>query len=868
MVAIGSRSASSGVQQQRQLHNQHAIPPRASERATRRDRARAQRPAADQPAPFDPAFLGTAVHPDACMPAVHSAHGAASWLREDELASKAVQVPLAKANPPVLDARSLARRTELRRACSARGIDYSICDELHELEDRLAADAGGESAQQCASAAEELGQRLLVEDRWPSTERLPPALASAPHRPSPPALEPALDCAPPPAPPAPGAQLSLARRIAEGRSDWSEDERDALDSDGAFDSNGDHYGAIYDSFGRVYELARELFVVPRRTGVYRGTGYISIESALLNELLHALSDMGTSEERAMPASAMAPKPARVSSPVTVLQPVSQPEPAPSPSPSPVRTSSQRRRDRRSRPTATPDEPSLELAMKLPPPEPSHVLANAPREPQPPVPLLESAPAAPLVSPQQPLARPGRRLAALPSAPPPPPALSASPRESHATPPSRPQIASPSAAAPPPVQLPMLQPPAAVLQPRPRMPPEQQPTPGLPPIAPTPAPTTVDLEFDMLTDLGIEPLSTEPLSHEELDAALELMRVTDEPDWLVDAYDLVFGEKEKTGVTEDAGSDTANLGDDEDLEWLTSAHALVFGDAGECHPVPTRATQATPAVDRRDECQQGEPTWGKPPPSAPPLPPQTQQGSVPDEHGGRLASDGDAPIDARPRSLPPCLAWSTALAAELADLVSAKLVSSQLLCACDPGAHDRSADSTHDHEPGTHGAEAQMLVAPDDRPRGPPSRPSRPSRQALAAELGALIYEPSPPYRTVQDQAPAAPAGGSQEDHASPAVAGADGTPEDHASPAVAGADGTPAAALAVGGTQEDVRAELSQSAAVRNPLVSSYDPPQDEEAARGSATPGATQPATWVGGSVVGKIPCLARFGCSSGSLE
>ena len=203
MVAIGSRSASSGVQQQRQLHNQHAIPPRASERATRRDRARAQRPAADQPAPFDPAFLGTAVHPDACMPAVHSAHGAASWLREDELASRAVQVPLAKANPPVLDARSLARRTELRRACSARGIDYSICDELHELEDRLAADAGGESAQQCASAAEELGQRLLVEDRWPSTERLPPALASALHRPSPPALEPALDCAPPPAPPHP-----------------------------------------------------------------------------------------------------------------------------------------------------------------------------------------------------------------------------------------------------------------------------------------------------------------------------------------------------------------------------------------------------------------------------------------------------------------------------------------------------------------------------------------------------------------------------------------------------------------------------------------------------------------------------------------
>ena len=153
MVAFGSRSASSGVQQQRRLHNQHAIPPRASERATRCDRARAQRPAADQPAPFDPALLGTAVHPDACRPAVHSstpehsAHGAASWLREDEVASRAVQVPLAKANRPVLDARSLARRTELRRACSARGIDYSICDELHELEDRL---AGGESTQQAS----------------------------------------------------------------------------------------------------------------------------------------------------------------------------------------------------------------------------------------------------------------------------------------------------------------------------------------------------------------------------------------------------------------------------------------------------------------------------------------------------------------------------------------------------------------------------------------------------------------------------------------------------------------------------------------------------------------------------------------------
>ena len=285
MVAFGSRSASSVVQQQRRLHNQHAIPPRASERAPRRDRARAQRPAADQPAPFDPALLGTAVHPDACGPAVHSstpehsAHGAASWLREDEVASRAVQVPLAKANRPVLDARSLARRTELRRACSARGIDYSICDELHELEDRL---AGGEAVQQGASAAEGrlAGGEAAQQGASASEYRLAGG-GSAQHGAS---ASAALAQHAPGSTPKPSAQLLRAQQIAESGIDWSEDERYALKT--AFDPNNEdgEYGAIFDDAGRIFKIARELFVVPRRIGNYYGTGYISLESPLLDEL--------------------------------------------------------------------------------------------------------------------------------------------------------------------------------------------------------------------------------------------------------------------------------------------------------------------------------------------------------------------------------------------------------------------------------------------------------------------------------------------------------------------------------------------------------------------------------------------------------
>ena len=175
-------------------------------------------------------------------------------------------------------------------------------------------------------------------------------------------------------------------------------------------------------------------------------------------------------------------------------------------------------------------------------------------------------------------------------------------------------------------------------------------------------------------------------------------IPDEPDWLYDAHALVFGDEEKTGVTEHAGSDTAYHGDQEP-PWLTSAHDLVFGAPSGCARPLTRAPlHAPPASAPRDACQQGEPSQGEQPTTRPCL-----------DALGRI--DGARSAEPRPRGPPPWPMQSST--APVAPMQS-------------------SAAQTH--------------AASDARPRGPPLRPSWPMRQDLEAELGALV---SPQLHSLQ-----------------------------------------------------------------------------------------------------------------------
>ena len=686
--------------------HQHAIHLRASHR-----RADAPRPARELPALDDPTALGTALHPDACRPAndlpEHSAHSAGPTLHDVAAAPSAVRVPAPKrvAPPPAEE-----RDDSLYASLIARA---NIATEYLENWPEGSFIPSANFAVVQSQEQDQWSRAECVLARW--VIESPPDSCAACFVPD--------DCP---------SIFQLARTV-DGAKGWVG--HPELPINGLYVKlEGAQVTALRDL---LMPLERDMWPW-NHEGVWPDRGdYID------HELL------------ATPTPP--PKLARAPSPMTVLEPATRPEPAPPPSLAPLTSSSHRRRDRRQRRGGIPPEPSPVLASAPPPSEST-----------PPIPPLESAPAAPLVSPQQPLARPGRRLAAPPSAPPLPrpapcghlwekcaqrpvgepgwgaaapavvgevcsaamapwdgvpprprqwekcaprpdpcghlwdgvPPRPASPGESPTTPPSRPQTASPSAAAPPPVQLPLLQPPAAVQQPHPRLLPEQRPSPEPPLMEPSPpsphthGSTTIDTDFEVIDPEH----DSVPGAHDT--PALVLIdqhawlfepatSIPDEPDWLYDAHALVFGDEEKTGVTEHAGSDTAYHGDQEP-PWLTSAHDLVFGAPSGCARPLTRAPlHAPPASAPRDACQQGEPSQGEQPTTRPCL-----------DVLGRLG--GARSAEPRPRGPPP---WPQSSTAPLAP---------------------------------TQISAAQTHAAFDARPRGPPLRPSWPMRQDLAAELDARV----------------------------------------------------------------------------------------------------------------------------------
>ena len=671
--------------------HQHAIHLRASHR-----RADAPRPARELPALDDPTALGTALHPDACRPAndlpEHSAHSAGPTLHDVAAAPSAVRVPAPKrvAPPPAEE-----RDDSLYASLIARA---NIATEYLENWPEGSFIPSANFAVVQSQEQDQWSRAECVLARW--VIESPPDSCAACFVPD--------DCP---------SIFQLARTV-DGAKGWVG--HPELPINGLYVKlEGAQVTALRDL---LMPLERDMWPW-NHEGVWPDRGdYID------HELL------------ATPTPP--PKLARAPSPMTVLEPATRPEPAPPPSLAPPASSSHRRRDRRQRRGGIPPEPSPVLASAPPPSEST-----------PPIPPLESAPAAPLVSPQQPLARPGRRLAAPPSAPPLPrpapcghlwekcaqrpvgepgwgaaapavvgevcsaamapwdgvPPRPASPGESPTTPPSRPQTASPSAAAPPPVQLPLLQPPAAVQQPHPRLLPEQRPSPEPPLMEPSPpspharGSTTIDTDFEV-----IDPEHDSiPGAHDTpalvlIDQHTWLFEPTtsipDEPDWLCDAHALVFGDKEKTGVTEHAGSDTAYHGDQEP-PWLTSAHDLVFGAPSGCaRPLTHAPLHEPPASAPRDACQQGEPSQGEQPTTRPCL-----------DALGRI--DGARSAEPRPRGPPPWPMQSST--APVAPMQS-------------------SAAQTH--------------TASNTRPRGPPLRPSWPMRQDLEAELGALV---SPQLHSLQ-----------------------------------------------------------------------------------------------------------------------
>ena len=469
MVANRSRSKASGKQLSTKLYpHQHAIHVRASHR-----RADAPRPAREPPALDDPAPLGTAVHPHACSSATdlpeHSTCGIGPWLHGASAAASDARGPASRhtpraSPPPELDTRSLAWRTELRRACHARGIDYSICDELHVLEDRLAQD---ESAQQQhgASASAALAQRASPPPPPESPAHAKPVLdrqrSSACTTLLDPQHEPANalvhGAVPPPEYDArnldgEGAPSVLPDDFLDTA--WTEDVEDEHDPEeepyergcifgftlgwGTYDAPATHdwVSSWLDGGGNVSAMTKrgqtmlhwavvfrdlELVHALMRAGAdphaARGTDYPPLKSASTwEEGQHAMNEYIALSVRSQTTLNVKPTLglARARSPMTVLEHATQPEPVPPPPPAPVP---------KPPPAPPPTASSRRRRRRLAHPEPSPVLANEALpllQPQPaPAPPLESAPAAPLVSPQQPLARPGRRLAAPPSAPRPP-----------------------------------------------------------------------------------------------------------------------------------------------------------------------------------------------------------------------------------------------------------------------------------------------------------------------------------------------------------------------------------------------------------------------------------------------------------------